>query len=74
MNNYTKQLKEFKEYMNACFTVLMEHGDEFDVEEFYNTEFTITFRRKTVKIANGASVFQAIEEIVQTEIDEMEEI
>lgn len=72
MNDYVKQLKEFKEYMNACFTVLMEYGDEFDVEEFYNTEFKITFRGKTVKLANGASVFQAIEEIVQTEIDEEE--
>ena len=74
MNNYVKQLKEFKEYLNACFVVLMEHGDEFDVEEFYNTEFKITFRHKTVKLANSAEVFQAIEEIVQNEIDENEEI
>jgi hypothetical protein len=72
MNNYVKQLKEFKEYMNACFLVLMDYGDEFDVNEFYNAEFKITFRGKSVTLANGASVFQAIEEIVQNEIDEEE--
>ena len=74
MNNYVKQLKEFKEYMNACFLVLMDYGDEFSVNEFYTSRFEITFRGKTVKLENGADVFQAIEEIVQNETDENEEI
>ena len=74
MKNYTRQLKEFQTYMNACFMVLMEHGDEFDCEEFYNCDFEITFRGKKVTIYNSASAFQAIEEIIATEIDESEEI
>ena len=74
MKNYTQQLKEFKEYMNACFLVLMENGDEHDNHDFYNADFEITFRGKKVTLYNGASVFQAIEEIVQTELDENEDV
>lgn len=69
---YTKQLKEFKQYMNECFNVLMVHGDDNDNESFYNSNFEVTFRGVKVTLANGADVFQAIEEIVQTEIDENE--
>lgn len=80
MTNYKKQcaylaqLKAFQEYMGACFDVLMAYGDHNDVDSFYRSEFEVTFRGKTVKLANGAEVFQAIEEIVQTEIDNEEEI
>lgn len=74
MNNYAKQLKEFKEYMNACFTVLMDYGSDDNMSEFYSSDFEITFRGKKVTLGNGATVFQAIEEIIQTEIDEMEEM
>lgn len=74
MQNYLKQLKEFQSYMSACFEVLMEHGDEDNVGEFYNTNFEITFRGKKVTLYNGATVFQAIEEIIQTEIDESEDV
>lgn len=74
MNNYVKQLKEFKEYMNACFTVLMDYGSNDNMNEFYSSDFEITFRGKKVTLGNGATVFQAIEEIIQTEIDEMEEM
>ena len=73
MNNYVKELKEFKAYMNACFTVLMEYGDEFSTNEFYNEEFKIVFRGKMEKRANGAEVFQAIEEIIDHEIYDCEE-
>jgi uncharacterized membrane-anchored protein len=74
MNDYVKQLKEFKNYMNACFDVLMEHGNNGDIDSFYQSEFEITFRGKKVTLANGAEVFQAIEEIIQTEIDDCEEV
>ena len=40
---YTEQLKKFKEYMNACFDVLMVYGDDVDNESFYNSDFEITF-------------------------------
>lgn len=74
MNNYIKQLKEFKSYMEACFTVLMEYGNGDNVSEFYGSDFEITFRGKTVTLANGAEVFQGIEELIQAEIDNEEEI
>lgn len=73
MNNYIKQLKEFQTYLEVCFDVMM--GDDCTndtVDIFYQSNFEITFRGKKVTLANGASVFQAIEEIVQTEIDEEE--
>ena len=74
MNNYVKQLKEFQSYMNACFEVLMCNGETPEsVDMFYRSEFTITFRGKTVTLANGAEVFQGIEEIIQNEIDDCEE-
>ena len=72
MDNYIKQLKEFKEYMDACYTVLMEYGDNDNISEFYGSDFEISFRGKKVSLGNGATVFQAIEEIIQTEIDESE--
>lgn len=74
MNEYIKQLKDFKSYMNACFMVLMDYGNNENVSEFYSSDFEITFRGKKVTIGNGAEVFQAIEEIIQTEIDNEEEI
>jgi uncharacterized membrane-anchored protein len=73
MNNYLKQLKEFQSYMNACFEVLMDNGDDDTVDIFYQSEFEITFRGKKVTLANGADVFQGIEELIQTEIDNEEE-
>lgn len=70
---YTEQLKEFQKHMNACFDVLMNTGaNDETIDIFYRSDFEITFRGKKVIIANGADVFQAIEEIVQTEIDENE--
>ena len=74
MSNYVKQLKDFQSYLNACFEVLMDHGNKETTEIFYQSEFEITFRGKKVALANGAQVFQAIEEIIATEIEESEEI
>ena len=70
---YLAQLRAFQNYLNACFEVLMDKGDETTVDVFYNSPFEITFRGKKVTLANGAEVFQAIEEIIQTEIDNEEE-
>jgi len=69
---YTEQLERFKKYMETCFDVLMVYGDDAENESFYNSDFKITFRGVTVTLENGADVFQAIEEIIQREIDENE--
>jgi hypothetical protein len=74
MSNYVKQLKDFKGYINACFEVMLEHGSDAMIDEFYQSPFEITFRGVTVELGNGADVFTAIEEIIQTEIDNEEEI
>lgn len=73
MNDYVKQLKDFKRYMDACFCVLMENGDDIETTEFYTCDFEIKWRGKKVVIANGADAFQEIERIIQCEIDECEE-
>lgn len=73
MSNYVKQLKDFKRYMNACYVVFMENGDNDDVDGFYTHDFEITWRGKKVVIANGADSFTEIERIIQCEIDECEE-
>ena len=69
---YTEKLADFKKYMNACFDVLMVYGNDDENESFYNSAFEIKFRGKTVKLENGADVFQAIEEIIDREIYENE--
>ena len=68
MNEYTKQLKDFKAYLDACFLVLMEKGDGNDNQSFYDSEFEITFRGKTVTLYNSADVYTSIEELIQNEI------
>lgn len=71
---YLEQLKAFREHMSECFNTMM--GDDCtneSVDEFYTSEFKIAWRGKTVTLANGAEVFQGIEEVIQTEIDEYEE-
>lgn len=72
-NEYLSQLKEFQSYMGACFDVLMAYGDFEDTNSFYRSDFEITFRGRKVTLANGATVFQMIEELIATEIDENEE-
>ena len=67
---YVEQLKAFKKHLGDTFENLM--GDDCtndSVNNFYTSEFKILWRGKIVTLANGAEVFQAIEEIVQTEIE-----
>lgn len=72
---YVEQLKTFKNHMSACFDAFM--GDTCTnetVDMFYRSEFEIKWRGKTVTLANGAEVFQGIEEIVQSEIEDCGEV
>ena len=72
---YVKQLKEFRSFMNACFEVFMCEGATDETRDiFYNSEFEITFRGKTVTLENGATVFQGIKELITSEIEESEEM
>ncbi len=74
MNTYLNQLKAFQYHLNSCFEVLMYTGSGNENEIFYNTPFEITFHGKTIKLYNGADVFQGIEEIINNEISDMEDI
>lgn len=68
---YLKQLKEFRSFMNACFEVFMCEGATDETRDiFYNSEFEITFRGKTVTLYNGADVFTGIEDLLTREIEE----
>ena len=72
MKDYVKQLKDFKQYMDACLTVLTDHGDSDLIDAFYNSDFEITFRGKKVTLYNSADVFSTIENMLEIEIDENE--
>jgi len=70
-NAYIKQLKDFRDHMSNTFDVLM--GDactDESVDIFYRSEFEISFRGKTVRVINGASIFQNIEYALGVEIEE----
>ena len=72
---YVSQLKAFSAFMGNTFERYM--GDDCTnetVDIFYNSAFKIEWRGRTVTLCNGAEVFQGIEEIIQTEIDNEEEI
>lgn len=74
LKEYANQLKSFKKYMDINFNVLMENGNSTSVDLFYNSDFEIKWRGKTVTLSNGADVFQGIEEILDQELYEIEEI
>lgn len=73
-SKYLNQLRDFRHHMTACFEVLMENGTDAEIDIFYQTPFIISFHGESVELANGAEVFQGIEELIQTEIDNEEEI
>lgn len=74
LKKYADQLKSFKKYMDVNFNVLMDNGNSNSVDIFYNSEFEIKWRGKTVVLSNGADVFQGIEEIIDQELYEIGEI
>ena len=74
LQEYANQLKSFKKYMDVNFNVLMENGNSNSVDIFYNSDFEIKWRGKTVTISNGADVFQGIEELIDQELYEIGEI
>lgn len=70
---YIDQLKVFQSHMSITFEVLMgDHGTDETCSNFYNSDFEITWRGKTVKLYNGAEVFQGIESVIAFEIDNEE--
>lgn len=74
LKEYENQLKSFKKYMDINFNVLMENGNSNSVDIFYNSDFEIKWRGKTVTLSNGADVFQGIEELIDQELYEIGEI
>lgn len=72
---YAKQLRAFRDHMNRSFDVLMDcelNDGSWDV--FYRSDFTLTWRGKTVTLGNGAEVWQSLEEIIDTELEYYEEV
>lgn len=73
-NNYVEQLKAFQRHLVVTFEVLMDSEDPNSINLFYNSDFEIKWRGKTVTLSNGAEVFQGIEEIINQEINDSKEI
>ena len=70
ISKYEKQLQEFKEFMYDTFDKLLgDNGDDKTCDDFYSSAWEITWRGKTVKIENGAEVFNGIEDIIDTELE-----
>ena len=70
---YVEQMKAFMKHMSDTFEELMGDDCTVDsVDSFYNSEFKINWRGKTITLANGAEVFQGIEEIINSEIEDCE--
>lgn len=67
---YKTELSDFLAHLGDTFGEMMcDNATSETITEFYNMDFTITWNEKTVKIYNGAEVFQGIEDVIQTEID-----
>lgn len=73
LKQYVKQLQEFRDHMLKEFEDTMEDPTDNNCFDFFNSNFEITFRGKSVKLGNGAEVFQSIEELIDYEIEEWEE-
>lgn len=74
MQKHLEQLHNFKNHLNNTFNDLM--GDDAtpeSVNEFYNSDFIITFRGQRVTLRNGADIFQGIEELIEVELENCEE-
>ena len=71
---YVEQLKAFQRHMTVTFEVLMDSEDPNSIDLFYNSDFEIKWRGKTVTLSNGAEVFQGIEEIIAQELNDLEGI
>lgn len=72
-SEYLKQLKAFRNHMENTFEVLMDDSaTDADVELFYNSDFTLTFRGKSITLYNGGEMWNGIEGIIQAEIDDNE--
>lgn len=70
---YIDQVKAFRRHMSEAFEELM--GDDCtddSVDSFYTSEFKINWRGKTITLQNGAEVFQGIEWVIDTEIEDCE--
>ena len=74
LKEYADQLRSFKKYMDINFNVLMKNGNSNSVDIFYNSDFEIKWRGKTVTLSNGADIFQGIEELIDQELYEIGEI
>ena len=76
MRAYVAQLESFKKHMADTFEKLMGGDDctNESVDAFYRSDFEINWRGKTVTLANGAEVFQGLEEILWGEIDDCKEV
>lgn len=66
-------LKAFQKHMIDTFNAACEDSAPTALADFFSLDFTISFNGKTVNVANYADTFQIIEDLLQTEISDLEE-
>ena len=67
--DYMKQLKDFRDHMDATLKEY-DTDDEGQIDAFYHMDFEITFNGKKAVLENGADVFNDIYSCIAHEIDE----
>lgn len=73
--DYVARMKEFRKHMSDTYYVLMDDdATDESCTEFYQSQFQITWRGKTITLDNSATVFQNIDDLLEIEIDENEVI
>ena len=66
---YLKQLKDFRDHMEATLDKYLGSTDEL-FEEFCDLKFEITYNGKSVYLMQGATVFDGISRVIDDEITE----
>lgn len=68
-----EELQAFLQHMWGSFNEATENPTEKSIADFFSLDFTITFNGKSVNVANYADTFQIVEDLIQTEIDDLKE-
>ena len=67
--DYMKQLKNFRDHMDATLKEY-DTDDEDQIDAFYHMDFEVTFNGKKVVLENGADVFNDIYSCIVNELNQ----
>lgn len=70
---HIEELENFLKHMWGSFNEATENPTDKSISDFFSLDFTISFNGKTVNVENYADTFQIVEDLIQTEIDDLKE-